>query len=1196
MEQIKESNDRSDNYHPNIIKGQNIKENYNQVYLPNMTQPNSTFKSKKKKKQDKDTEFKGNFLHSIKFENLHGQNHKFVDFMKIQNEKTWQIFRKKNNKVSNRLDGSYCPKIHTRAWYPNGEYIIKRRYNYTESGLEHFYEKNNVEQKKSIDLPLTKKKDVEYLQDFLEYEKAKPGEYIITIEYCSSCEEHSNITQHSSDTIFKDLALKYQKIIKERFPFITVILKPIDVEIVKSDAYKLPKVLKNGGEYQDNFPINNQFKPCRIGAFEIQISTIKNKIIDKRIIHSKLKTKKFPNVTNVLDKIVSFMPQFKLNLVLYDKEDYEDLEKMNGIQVNIYLCKSNIVKEVGESTEEQVMNFTSPGRRLDMLRMHKLAKEQNLFKNADSLFFKKNKRILSSFPGKYRGFSATSSISSRPVTTAKFNIKSENFSENEENENENDNEDLINEEILKSQKGTLIKKKFSKVEKNENENQQEDDERSESVTLKFDNLSYDTYIIETVENCNFQSSWTLLKFNQINNNSGEITKYIGLWHQKKAILHIHLFMEKEIYVPNNNNENNENNIVNGNENMIKKYDQEPVTDATITISTADDPNSRYKVYPNIKGIYEYMTKPGEYKLEIIKQDCEKIVEKIKIQCGLNTKNIKLNPAKHCDLVVQVLEYSEIDNRKNMFIKQSEEIFHRGNKDNKEEEQNEEKQEEDDNEMSKIITKPVRNAEIQIFKNSNDLLVEGITNRKGIMKYLVDKNENNLSIKVNKHGYFRAERFFKKNNNMKENENGNYDCIMTFILVKKEILNGLNKILFVLYTNMCKKIFDLDVQKYDNEDDMEVLNHYYIKDMQKKSGILLASLWYDPQKKEDDEIILDEHIKNQSSSQSKKREISQNQDNLENTENENEKVNEEDFNEETHYKEIVRIGLNIYPNVIYENDDDNQNNINDISNVKPKDLIEYLRDICCEGNIYTPSYDFHINLPKLLSENIITEKYDEINIVDGENNDENNNTNTNNTNNNIINNNKSNSKNRENNSGSNSSTKNKKIGFKGLYWDLGWLDLINHLYYETSCNFHIDYKPDRLVFFEKFLEFLQVFIDKKIYDSLFSFFNFDNSVLAGSDRYLPKRVFTAILNEMLIDENNNLEINNEEIQKQRQEQMNEKQNFIQFICNILCGYDEELNIRDDSISYNLLRKKISSNLKNFNQINENNVTDNKSSIH
>ena len=38
--------------------------------------------------------------------------------------------------------------------------------------------------------------------------------------------------------------------------------------------------------------------------------------------------------------------------------------------------------------------------------------------------------------------------------------------------------------------------------------------------------------------------------------------------------------------------------------------------------------------------------------------------------------------------------------------------------------------------------------------------------------------------------------------------------------------------------------------------------------------------------------------------------------------------------------------------------------------------------------------------------------------------------------------------------------------------------------------------------------------------------------------------------------------------------------INFICNILCGYDEENNIRDDSISFNLLKKKVSSNIKNF----------------
>ena len=1162
QESPKLNNKSSNNYNSNNLNSQSKKKKLGQTYFPSLTQENKKTASNKKK------EFQFSFMHSLKYEKMNQLNRKFINFMK--DDKKWQVYRKKINPISNPLDGSYITyfklksnkkivKIfNNRAWYPNGEYIIKRRYNYVDSGLEHIYEKNNVEEKLPIDVPLKDKKDSEYIQKFLEYDKIQPGEYIISIEYCSSCKEHSNITQHS-DTIFKDLALKYQRIIKERFPFITVILKPINVEIVKNDIYDAPEYDKNGGVCTNNRPINEQFKQCRIGAFEIQISTLKNKVNDTRLIHSKLKTKKFPNVTTVLDKIVSFMPLFQLNLVLYDKEDYEDLEKMNGIQVNIYLCKSSIVKEVGENVEEQVMNFISPGRRLNMLRMQRLLQEQNPFKDKESLLTKNNKRLLSSMPGKVRGFSATSSISSRPVTSKKFifqanNINSFNYhlitDQFSEKDNMNENNDLYEEELLKRQKGPLIMRKFSKVENNENN--KEDDERSESVTLKFDNLSYDTYIIETIENCNFQSSWTLLKFNQINNNSGEVTKFIGLWHQKKAILNIHLFMEKEIYIPKkDNNEQNEKNILNGNENMTKNYELEPVLDASITISTVDDPNSKYKVYPNTKGIYEYMTKPGEYKVEIIKKDCEKIAEKIKIQCGLNTKNIQLNPSKHCDLVVQVLEYSEIDNSKFFQMKYNTE--------------SKEGENENDN-NSKIIAKPVRNAEIQIFKNSNDLLVEGITNRKGIMKYLVDKNENNLSIKVNKNGYFRAERFFKKNSNMKENEIGNYDCIMTFVLVKKEILQNLNKILFVLYTNMSKKIFDLEIQKYDNEDDDEQLNHYYINDMQKKSGILIASLWYKPQKREEDEVILEEHL-NQSSQPSKKREITVNKDNQENG-NQDEVSNEEDYNEETYYKEIVRLGLTVDPSVISDSENF------DSSNVSSKDLIEYLRDICCEGNIYTPSYDFHINLPKLLSENIITERNEEINFVDGGNNDENLNMKITN---------KSNSK--VNNSDSKTSSKKKKIEFKGLYWDLGWLDLINHLYYETSCNFHINYKPDRLTFFEKFLEFLQVFIDKKLYDSLFSFFNFDNSVLAGSDRYLPKKVFCVILNEMLIDENKNSEIMDEESYKQNKEKKDEKQNFIQFICNIMCGYDEELNIRDDSISYNLLKKKISSNLKNFNEIKE-----------
>ena len=1051
-----------------------------------LLKPVKITKAKSKPKEKTIFESKLNF--SKKFSELHELNKNFVIYMK--NDKKWQKHRKQFYKVSNFLD-NYYNQFHSRPWYPNGKYQVKIRYNHTESGLEHIYEKNNVEQLIPID-KISKDKNKNILsENFIELEKSKPGDYIIIIEYCSSCEEHSHITQHSSDTIYKDLALKYEKIINERFPFIKVLLKPIDVDIVKNIEVELPEVEVNGGQYKNTKSVNSYFKECRIGAFEIYIMKYNKEV---KIIHSKLSSKKFPKVNIVLDKIVAFLPKFKLNLILYDKEDYEDLDKMNDIQVNIYLCQSNVIKQVRESTEEQVLNFTNPKRKLEMLRTQRLASGQNSFKNGRSLFFSSRERITSSIPKhNKRGFSAISSFNERPMTSVK-NIESENSS-------------YVNwNEMLKSQRGIKLVTKFSKVENDENANTEEDD-RSESVAMKFESLPYDTYIIETVENCYFESSWTMLKFSQINYESNnEVTKYIGLWHQKKAILNIHLYMKKETINDDNGNNKPQNNL-----------DLEVIKDANVTISKADDPNSRYKVYPNEKSIYEYMTTTGEYKLEIIRENCEKAVEKIKIQSGLNTKNIELFPAKHCDLIVQVLEYNEYDFNKVDINKI----------------------EEGDN--SSIITTPVRNAEVQIFRNSDELLVEGITNRKGLMTYLVDKNSNNLTIKVNKHGYFRAERFFKKNNTMKVNDKGNYDCIMTFVLVKKEILENCKKVLFVLYSNMSRKIFDLNIQKYQNDEDD--FCHCYTKDMQEKSGILISSFWYNPKKREDDELILPENLNNDM----KLNEVNEVKNEIE--EKEKEKENLEDFDENTFYKEIVRIGLNIKPEILKE-----EKSSIDLSEVTSKDLIEYLRDICCEGNIYTPKYDFHINLPKILNDNVIIDSNKE------DKNSENNNNNT------------------------NISKKSIKKEFSGLYWDLGWLDLKNKLYYETSCNFDLTNIPERLTFFEKFVEFLQAFIDKKIYDSLFSFFGYNNSVLAGSDRYLTKIMFKTVLDDMLIDENNHVEI--EPLSTRRNnEKKKEKNNFMEFICNILCGYDEENNIRDDSISFNLLRKKISSNLKNFDGINE-----------
>ena len=1165
------------------------------------------------------------YFHSIKFENLHELNRKRTGFLISNNDAKRQVLRKKSNNFSNQMDNYYYPKYHKSSWWPNGEYIIKRRYNYTGIGLEHFYEKNNVEQLKTLeDKDEKEKKDADYLKDFTEYNNLKPNEYIITIEHCASCEEHKNITQHQTDTIFKELAIKYQKIIQERFPFIKVFLKPIDVEIVKNEKFKFPKVLTNGGSYPSYPKLNNQFKQCRIGAFEIQIATMndKNETI-KRIIHSKLKTKKFPDVNTVLKKIVSFMPKFNLKLVLFDKEDYDEIEKMDNIQVNLYLCNSNVIKEVGDSTQEQVLNFTSPGRRLLMLREQKLRQQQSFIKN-DVLF--KNKkdfnlspisspRITSAVNHKVRGISANKSssyllrpissntnykINNKLIESSKSRIKSgKNFGVTSINGSEkftNSYESFfkIGKEInsqatLKSQKGVLIKRKFSKIDKNTQniENSKvndEDEESSESVTLYFDELPYDTYIIETIENSNFQGSLTLLKFNELKiGKDGLVTKHIGLWHQENAILNIHLYTEKERKIPlvKNGNENDDINNeeekkiivrppssnqrrINNEEQYEIRYEQEPIISGSINISDADDPNSRYKVYPNSKGIYEYKTIPGEYKLEVYNEDYEKIVMKILLKCGLNSINIKLKQEKCCDLKVKVLEYNEYPSSSSINNFYSNYINHiSGNQNNEEIEENAK------NDLMKSISEeliyiqPVRNAEIQIFKNGDELLVEGITNRKGIMKYLVEKNENDLTIKVSKTGYFRAERFFKRNSNMQENEKGNYDCIMTFILVKMERLLELNKVLFISYSNMCKKIFELDVQNADDDK-----NKCLQKDMQEENGIFLASFWYENHPREKDNDVLDENSND-------KKDITNKNDNNENINENNDEDDEniDDYSDITNYEEIVRFGLKILPQSIKNEDN---KNIYELTRINDRDLIEYLRNICCEGNIYTPNYDFHINLPKVLCKNRITSKFA---LKENENN---NNDNSNS---------KSNYTNMTMKNSKNTSSQ-QKSDFEGIYWDLGWIDVKNTLFYETSVYFRIDYKPERLIFFENFIEFLQIFIDKRICDSLFTFFNFDLSVLAASDRYLPKKIFESKIHNILDEETKNTVTGSQNQTKEATQKQKEMQRFIQFICNILCGYDEDNNIRDDSISFSLLRKKISSNLQNFANYSSEGKKDNK----
>ena len=136
-------------------------------------------------------------------------------------------------------------------------------------------------------------------------------------------------------------------------------------------------------------------------------------------------------------------------------------------------------------------------------------------------------------------------------------------------------------------------------------------------------------------------------------------------------------------------------------NEINKKDQIPINTSVITISDADDPNSRYQVTRS-NGMYRYKTQPGEYKLEIDTKDYERDIRKIKLKSGLNRINIKLNPDKNCELSIEVLEINEVVEK--------------------------------ESNQKDIDLIPVRNAKVQIYKNSSVLLMEGITNRKGLINY------------------------------------------------------------------------------------------------------------------------------------------------------------------------------------------------------------------------------------------------------------------------------------------------------------------------------------------------------------------------------------------------------------------------------------------------------------------------------
>jgi len=997
-----------------------------------------------------------------------------------KNELERQKLRKKLHPVTRELDNFFNHKLHQRGWWPSGLFLRKQYYYYAQPGLGCYYEKNNVEQLKDLgELKKETKKNI--LKNFIEYNYVEDNQYVITIEYCSNCEEHITHTFHSAE-VYKNYAISLQKCILLRFPFIKVILKPIETDILKQEHYKLPKVDLFGNSEKKY--VNDKFKDVRIGAFEIQICYKKvGTEIKKALLHSKLQTKQFPEITKILDKIVNYLPDFTGQLITYEKEEEIENSKKNnnsediyakgfleGLQINIYLLNNPRIKAISTEAWNNIQTQQDPHKRQLMMKEQKLLTKENMFKNNSIMNMKANKiRPLSSISGykslgKLRKSQSAKNIE-RPSTSKTFLLGNNN-----RNISNINNTSMLSSSLMhKNTMNNYI------LDKNEANNL-----KGKLILTKYTNseghidigpLPYDSYFIEVQESRQYRSIGFVLKFNTLNlKNKNFIKKYIGLFIQENS------FIQLNIYEVNKDKNGVEDPVHLGQAKVTLKRLYNDDQD-NLDNNFENEENSEFKITLNEKanapGIFEHTVTPGQYLLEVQKENYETIRKFIELEKGSNTINVEMSVERYCNLHIYVYNYEKFQEEANV---------------------------------------PIHNVDVVIYQSANEVLEESITNDKGEVNYLVNKGEDFLTVVVSKLGYYPVQRIFIRNKEAPINEKGEYEENLIFFLVKESFILNNNCILCVTYSNLYDINFDPNsIQISDNIKNKLSLSCY---DGQQENGVISTFIQYQPKFKNS---TINENNNN-------------NNNNIEQPENEGNEGNEENNNNIINDNNEILNNNNINNN--NANNDDDEETTNKISNQENAETENYdniislsfiiqtdslkfnnyqdkgftmngLERFGCQTIIYMPKNMFYLSAPKFCNE-----------------------------------------------------------GY--CIWNLGWIDVKNQLFYQT--NTLTESLDDRILHFSGWLEFLQSLIDDKIYTKLFEFFSFDKSSLSNGDRLINEDIFVQNLKELKFCKNN-------------------EEDIIEFILNIF-RYSNKI------ISFNLVKRKISSNLKNFSDeaLAENNIVD------
>ena len=222
------------------------------------------------------------------------------------------------------LDNHYNENLHQKPFGISTK-APESHYKYSQSGLSHHYRTIKILEKLSVEEQ--NKREVEN-RKFKEADSLKDDEIYIFIEYCSNSEKTQISTRHIQEK-YEVFAKRFRQGILEKFPFIKVYLKS------HSEDEKVAKYhLSHEGK---GHIIDDQRATVRIGAFEISLARKMRRVTKVELIFSKLKSRLWPSLPILLQKISEYLPRTSLIVSVFNADKAEDTEGISDLKVKLKL-------------------------------------------------------------------------------------------------------------------------------------------------------------------------------------------------------------------------------------------------------------------------------------------------------------------------------------------------------------------------------------------------------------------------------------------------------------------------------------------------------------------------------------------------------------------------------------------------------------------------------------------------------------------------------------------------------------------------------------------------------------------------------------------------------------------------------------------------------------------------------------------